>query len=96
MTGSGNEIITVEVSNDNGITWNKAELNKYLNKNQKHWAWTIWKVNIDTSESCFVCRAFDVNGNSQPTNTVGTTGIESKWNLRGLNNNTYHKKCISS
>jgi len=88
-TGSGNEIKTVEVSNDNGITWHKAELNKELNKNQKHWAWTIWKVNINISNNpCFICRAFDINGNTQPSN------IASKWNLRGLNNNTLHKRCI--
>ena len=29
----------------------------------------------------------DINGNTQPSN------IFEKWNLRGLNNNTLHKKC---
>ena len=87
-TGSGNEIETVEISNDNCVTWNKTELNKELNKNQKHWAWTIWKIKMDiTDNPCFICRAIDINGNTQPSN------IYEKWNLRGLNNNTLHKKC---
>jgi len=87
-TGSGDEIAKVEISNDNGITWNKTELNKELNKNQKHWAWTIWKIKMNISDNpCFICRTFDVNGAKQPLN------ISDKWNLRGLNNNTLHKKC---
>jgi sulfite oxidase len=87
-TGNGNEISEVEISNDDGITWNKTELNKALNKNQKHWAWTIWKSKKNISDNpCFICRAVDVNGNKQPSD------ISYKWNLRGLNNNTLHKKC---
>ena len=86
-TGSGNEIAKVEISNDNGITWNKTELNNELNKNQKHWTWTIWSIKVPIScNRCFICRATDINGNIQPSD------ISNKWNLRGLNNNTFHKK----
>jgi sulfite oxidase len=87
-SGSGNEISNVEISNDDGITWDNTELNKELNKNQKHWAWTIWKKKYNISDNpCFICRAFDINNKSQPPN------IKETWNLRGLNNNTWHKRC---
>ena len=87
-TGSGDEISKDEISNDNGKTWVLSELNKDLNKNQKHWAWTIWKSKYNISNNpCFICRAFDINNKSQPS------VVADKWNLRGLNNNTWHKKC---
>ena len=86
-TGSGNEIARVEISNDDGLTWNETTLDKTLNQDQKHWAWTIWNVTIPVSKNdSFICRATDVNGNTQPSD------ISNKWNLRGLNNNTCHKK----
>ena len=43
-TGSGNEIARVEISNDDGLTWNETTLDKTLNQDQKHWAWTIWNL----------------------------------------------------
>ena len=88
-TGSGDEISRVEISNDEGITWSSAaELNRELNENQKSWAWTIWKDERNISDNpCFICRAFDRSGKSQPAS------LDEKWNLRGLNNNTWHRKC---
>jgi sulfite oxidase len=87
-TGSGDEITKVEISNDDGATWSSAGLNKELNKNQKSWAWTIWKdEHVVSDNPCFMCRAFDKSGKSQPD------ALDKKWNVRGLNNNTWHRKC---
>ena len=81
------------ISNSNALSVPFKEFYGFLNKStklnqdQKHWAWTIWNVTIPVSKNdSFICRATDVNGNTQPSD------ISNKWNLRGLNNNTCHKK----
>ena len=87
-TGSGNEIDTVEISFD-GNRWIPVSLNKSLNKNQKSWAWTLWNIELPyDGEDKVMCRATDINGNRQPMD------IKDKWNIRGLNNNSIHKKKI--
>ena len=88
-SGSGRGVSVVEFSLDDGNTWTTATLDNQANKhNKKDWAWVTWKGNFkkDTLRKGITCRATDNQGLIQTH-----LNIDDKWNLRGLNNNTYHK-----
>ena len=88
-SGGGNNIIRVDVSINDGNSWIKAELNE--GKEQKKYqayAWTFWtaKIPVENQKSFnIICKATDINYNTQPNN------IKDIWNLRGILNNSWHK-----
>ena len=91
-SGGGRGIIRVDISCDGGKTWNIASLKEGSDqKINKAWAWTFWEYNLTIQdkdkdkEIQFVCKATDSSYNSQPENK------ELAWNIRGLNNNSWHR-----
>ena len=85
-TGTG-YIDAVEISFDNGSTWEKTDLFRDANR---PYAWTnwkcLWKVK-EKGEYTIMCRAKDSAGNIQP--------LEAKWNRKGYGYNaiyTVHAK----
>ena len=91
-SGGGRGIIRVDISCDDGKTWNIARLTEGSDqKINKAWAWTFWEYNSTIQdkdkdkEIQFVCKATDSSYNSQPENK------ELAWNIRGLNNNSWHR-----
>ena len=91
-SGGGRGIIRVDVSIDGGKTWHEANLKEGSEqKLNRAWAWTFWDAEIEIPlelkgkdvEIC--CKATDASYNVQPERT------EPIWNLRGLNNNSWHR-----
>lgn len=91
-SGGGHGIIRVDVSLDDGLTWRTAELKEGGDQHlKKAWAWTFWEATLEIPEELrgkelsICCRATDSSCNVQPE-TAGPI-----WNLRGLNNNSWHR-----
>lgn len=87
-SGGGRNIVRVDVSMDNGKTWNEAKLLE--GKDQEYncaWAWTFWEYEEEylRNDHEIMCRAVDSSYNIQPKDTSYI------WNSRGLINNSWHK-----
>ncbi|AFM40451.1 sulfite oxidase-like oxidoreductase [Desulfosporosinus acidiphilus SJ4] len=85
-TGKGT-ISKVEVSVDNGMTWNLANI---TSPEHKEYTWTFWEYtwNIINPGHYFVlARAHDSNGNVQPKAAL--------WNAKGYGNNSIHTVTIT-
>lgn len=91
-SGGGRGIQRVEVSTNGGEdnSWRSAELLEGKEQNPyKAWAWTFWKCKVYKSDILegklnLCCRAVDMGYNTQPRD------IKLIWNLRGINNNSWH------
>jgi sulfite oxidase len=92
-SGGGRGIIRVDVSIDEGKTWQMAELKE--GSEQSHvraWAWTFWNLemnipkDIENKKTVVYCKATDESYNIQPQN------LDYVWNIRGLINNSWDKK----
>eukprot|EP00606_Chrysophyceae_sp_TOSAG23-5_P000285 GSChrysophyteH2.ASY1.ANO1.1605.1 assembled CDS len=92
-SGGGRGIVRVDVSVDGGKSWKTAELG--AGKQQpmdRAWAWTLWEIDVELPEDqptgqplhC-ICKATDASYNVQPDS------VEGIWNLRGINNNAWHR-----
>lgn len=91
-SGGGRGIVRVDVSIDGGKTWKTASLKggseQPLNR---AWAWTLWECDFKlTGEDVgkkleIISKATDASYNVQPDTTEGV------WNLRGINNNSWHR-----
>mmetsp|Transcript_29351 Transcript_29351/g.113699 ORF Transcript_29351/g.113699 Transcript_29351/m.113699 type:complete len:550 (-) Transcript_29351:714-2363(-) len=98
-SGGGRGIIRVDVTADNGGSWEVAELSP-ADPNQKRnrvYGWTLWSATLKLPEckktmedGCLVLRsrAVDSQYNLQPEN------CDKIWNLRGVLSNSWHKKTI--
>src|SRR5450432_3571178 len=79
-SGGGREIIRVDISVDNGKTWDQAELLDDRVKGSKAWCWKRWRYNglkrCDGKTTVLV-KAIDDAYNSQPES------YESIYNVRG-------------
>jgi sulfite oxidase len=82
----------VDVSIDEGKTWQTAELGEGAKQHPtRSWAWTFWEATLTVPEELrgkqfeVVCRATDTSYNTQPERP------EPIWNLRGLNCNCWHR-----
>ncbi len=89
-SGGGKKITRVEISFDNGLTWNLCTLNNSKpNDYGKYWCWCLWDYNVDmnillkTINSYICVRAWDQTNNTQPSEYI--------WNLMGMGNNCYMK-----
>jgi len=91
-SGGGRGIIRVDVSVDNGTSWHLANLGKGSEQQiNKAWAWTFWDIEIDKKNiDTLCCKATDSSYNVQPKDA------EHIWNIRGLNNNSWHKININN
>ena len=93
-SGGGKGIARVEVSIDNGETWNVANLKYPPNQaptSGRSWAWTLFNISIPipstmmNKELQMVCKATDTSFNTQPEHA------NNVWNIRGILNNSYHR-----
>jgi DMSO/TMAO reductase YedYZ molybdopterin-dependent catalytic subunit len=75
-------ITRVEVSTDNGLTWQEARVHPIP---EHPWAWCAWDLDWDARPGKYVlvARATDREGNSQPTT--------EPWNQGGFANNLVHR-----
>ena len=91
-SGGGRGIMRVDVSADGGKTWHTARLTDGSQQPaDQAWAWTFWEADLPVGSSApgsqlqLVCKATDVSYNVQPET------IDGIWNLRGINNNSWHR-----
>ena len=91
-SGGGRGIIRVDVSIDGGKTWKNAKLTEGSQQPlDRAYAWTFWEIDVDIPESAakskleIICKATDASYNVQPDS------VEGIWNLRGINNNAWHR-----
>ncbi|EDV26308.1 Sulfite oxidase, mitochondrial [Trichoplax sp. H2] len=86
---NGHRIARVDVSLDNGVTWEPATtINGEIKDNtNRYWSWFLWTYTVRSMPSpCrIVCRAWDYASNSMPGDAP------SIWNLRGVMNNSWHR-----
>jgi len=94
-SGGGRGIIRVDVSADDGATWQTATLTEGADQARgKAWAWTFWEAEVTVADAqsptraTLVCKALDAAHNSQPESAA------SIWNLRGLANNSWHRVAV--
>jgi sulfite oxidase len=86
-SGGGRRIIRVDVSPDDGKTWQQAELTQAEEKGQKSWSWRRWSHSLPSkSLNGNVCvKATDDGYGTQPES------FEANWNLRGNLATSWHK-----
>jgi sulfite oxidase len=95
-SGGGRGIVRVDVSVDGGKTWQTASLTDGAEQPlNRAWAWTFWECDVDIPETALnseiqiVCKATDASYNVQPDT------VEGIWNLRGINNNAWHRVFVT-
>ena len=89
-SGGGKKVTRVEVSFDQGKTWELCDL-EHLPPNHagKHWCWCHWKFEapikymLAAANSHVRVRAWDQTSNTQP--------FELTWNVMGMGNNPHFK-----
>mmetsp|Transcript_8984 Transcript_8984/g.19105 ORF Transcript_8984/g.19105 Transcript_8984/m.19105 type:complete len:670 (+) Transcript_8984:264-2273(+) len=91
--GGGRNIVRVDVSGNNGETWETSTMTK--GSEQPHgraWAWTFWECDGIPARVCddgcsveLCCKGVDSSFNTQPESSDGL------WNVRGLANNSWFK-----
>lgn len=81
LPGPKGNVNAVEVSVDNGRSWERMEITYQEGK----WSWTIWEGEVNCTEEtgCVYSRAIDASGCVQPK--------EGQWNLRGVAFNGWGK-----
>ena len=67
-SGGGRKIVRVDVSPDNGRTWQQAQLLNSEAKGAKAWCWAQWQIAFEKHEveQAFLVKAVDESYNSQP------------------------------
>jgi sulfite oxidase len=92
--GGGRNIVRVDVTADNGNTWNMSALTEGADqKRGRAWAWVFWECELDAQlhpdgTIRVASRAVDMCFNSQPES------LDNIWNVRGLGNNSWYKTNI--
>ncbi|MBC8123343.1 MAG: sulfite oxidase, partial [Gemmatimonadaceae bacterium] len=85
--GSGGRPLTaVEVSSNEGHDWTQARI---VTKGEA-WTWSLWEatLNLTRGRHTLLVRASDTTGVTQPPN------VDSTWNVKGYNNNAWHRATI--
>jgi len=93
-SGGGNGIIRVDISVDDGHTWQDATLKKVDQEQGQGWAWALWECDVAIPKGHsgpidIVAKATDESCNTQPERAEGI------WNLRGVVCNTWPKVNIT-
>eukprot|EP00980_Cylindrotheca_fusiformis_P014432 scaffold3844_cov105-Cylindrotheca_fusiformis.AAC.8 len=90
--GGGRNIVRVDVTGDDGRTWDSATLKEGSTQRfGKAWAWTFWEAEVPAlvKEDMSVelaCKAIDNAFNVQPES------CDHVWNVRGLGNNSWFRQ----
>ncbi len=93
--GGGREIGRVEISEDDGANWTRAELFAPPAEGAQagdeavgQWSWRFWRAELPAAENApvqIVVRAWDTAGGGQPAETAPL------WNFKGYANNAWHR-----
>ncbi|KAJ3176796.1 hypothetical protein HDU85_006531 [Gaertneriomyces sp. JEL0708] len=93
-SGGGRQVTRVEISLDDGATWELVDRLRYdfqPRHGDKYWCWFLWEHEVDISRMMTakdVCvRAWDASLNTQPKDIT--------WNLLGMMNNAWYRVKIS-
>ena len=91
FSGGGSRIVRVDVSPDNGKTWQQAHIEEAEQKGQRSWSWRHWDLAIPTRMlSGNVCvKATDDGYNTQPEK------FAAYYNFRGNLANSWHRLPVS-
>ncbi|XP_063690651.1 sulfite oxidase-like [Bolinopsis microptera] len=91
FSGAGAKVIRVDVTLDDGVTWQTAELVQDDSPLNRCWSWSLWEGDIELPEGSkpgdevkVTCCAVDSNYNRQPEK------VKNIWNLRGCLSNSWH------
>ncbi|TVY47564.1 Sulfite oxidase [Lachnellula occidentalis] len=87
-SGGGREIVRVDISTDDGKTWDQAELVPAENHGSKLWCWKQWRYQIPAAEfgGCILAvKATDEAYNTQPETYA------SIYNVRGNLATAWHR-----
>jgi sulfite oxidase len=81
---AGCQIAVVEVSADDGKTWQSAQ----LLPPQRNFCWVTWSATLPLKSgmNTLVVRAKDISGETQPE--------RAKWNVKGYQNNGWHRVTV--
>lgn len=88
-SGGGRKVIRVEISFDDGNSWQLSKISHPERPNMygKYWCWCFWELEVPVSkfmECREVCvRAWDESMNTQPKDIT--------WNVMGMLNNCYFR-----
>ena len=82
------DIIRVELSADDGLSWHVATLRDQAMPYT--WRWWDAKVTLVPGEQTLVVRAWDSSANTQPER------VETVWNFKGYMNNAWHRVRVSA
>lgn len=87
FSGGGRRIIRVDVSVDNGQTWEQAHIEPHKSRGHRAWSWSLWNYRCPRppAGSQVIVKAIDETYNTQP-DTYGPT-----WNFRGNLTNSWHR-----
>lgn len=91
FSGAGRRIVRVDVSPDDGRTWQQAQFEAAEEKGQRSWSWRQWSLAVPTRLlSGNICiKATDEGYNTQPER------FGPYYNFRGNLANSWHKVPIS-
>lgn len=91
FSGGGRGIVRVDVSTDDGHTWQQAQLTPHESKGSKAWSWQQWELAIPARKARghFCVKAVDEAYNTQPE------GFEPYYNFRGNLANGWHRVPVS-
>lgn len=86
MAGDGRSVERVDVSVDDGLTWQQADLHAAPSQ----WSWRPWSLTVDVEPGPLgiTARAWDDTGALQPESAV------SLWNPRGYGNNAWARVAL--
>ncbi len=87
LSGGGRRIIRIDISADDGRSWNQAEILPNHAKGAKAWAWTKWRYVVPRrlAGRQFVVKAVDEGYNTQPDS------YEPQYNFRGNLTSGWHR-----
>lgn len=82
---SGNQIARVEVSADDGNSWQTAT----ITSPRRDFSWVTWGASVPLAMgmNTLVVRATDTSGETQPE--------RAKWNVKGYQNNGWHRVTVT-
>lgn len=68
FSGGGRRIVRVDVSPDNGRTWQQAKILEQEEMGCKAWSWKLWRIAFEKHEvqEAFLVKAVDESYNTQP------------------------------
>jgi sulfite oxidase len=82
MGAAGRPVTTVEVSANAGLDWTAARIVRDM-----AWSWVFWEATLELAAGrhTLVARATDSAGTAQPRE------LREAWNVKGYNNNAWHR-----